>query len=432
MAEYNFNGYLRSGSGSNSNGGTMDCYSVKGGVALAAGDIANAGRLGQECGTYGEIQLGTTMGEVDGTKFDVQTMMATGVGQLQDWESANFAFRQAYGRATGFGTGAFAKSSVWVGKRYYDRHDVHIVDFFWMANTGPGAGIENIDLGVGKFSYALMRAGNAGDSTLSQHDFRLQGMNLGAAGSLSVGTIIVRGNNSDAVNASNDAAGLKKDGSSFWVSHSKVFGGVQNNVVFQVSNGAANLGGDNQRYGNLMVKNNQWRIFDSINFEAGDHVNGAAFIAYGKADQTGYVAGKGAVPLHYQLNTTTGVIESVAATAAGAASTPNAKTTDTSIVVRPVYHFNELYSIAVEAGTTRYATEGLETNHLNKVTIAPQISMGSGFYARPVLRAYYTMASWNKGGYTGSDGKLQANGGSFSGANDTSGRSYGFQMEAWW
>jgi maltoporin len=394
MAAVDFSGYLRSGSGSSSNGGKVDCFGAKGGVALAAGDIANAGRLGQECGTYGELQFGTTMGEVNGTKFDIQTMMATGVDQLQDWEDANFAFRQAYGRATGFGTGAFAKADVWVGKRYYDRHDIHIVDFFWMADTGPGAGIENVDLGVGKFSYALMRAGPSTSATLAQHDFRLQGINLGSAGSLSIGTIIVRGNNTDAANATIDAAGQKKNGISAWASHSIVFGSVQNNLVFQISNGAANLGGDNQRYGNLRVKNDQWRLIDSVNFEYGDHVNGAAFLGYGKADQI--------------------------ATLGGA----DTKTTDTSFVVRPVYHFDDIFSLAVEAGTTRYATNGAPTNHLNKLTIAPQISMGSGFYARPVLRAYYTMASWNAGGANDNNGLITA--------TDTSGRSYGFQMEAWW
>ena len=399
MAEYNFNGYMRSGSGTSSNGGMVDCYHVNGGVALAAGDISNAGRLGQECGTYAELQFGTTMGEVEGTKFGIQTMMATGISQLQDWESMNPAFRQSYVTATGFGHGAFAKSTVWIGKRYYDRHDVHIVDFFWMADTGPGAGIENIDLGVGKFSYALMRSGNTvtntGDQQIAQHDFRLQGIDLGAAGSLGVGTIVVRGNNTSAVNAAISTAGTKQDGESFWLSYNtKPILGMQHDIVYQTSTGAANLGGDNQRYGlgNLYVKNDQWRLFDSINFEYGDHINGAAFIAYGKAEQI--------------------------ATLGGA----DTKTTDSSIVVRPVYHFDELYSLAVEVGQTTFAKDGATTNHLTKFTIAPQMSMGSGFYARPVLRAYYTNASWNQGG----------GGGSFTSATDTGASTYGVQMEAWW
>jgi maltoporin len=428
MAETNFNGYLRSGLGTNSKGGTMDCYSVNAnkvngnsvGHALAAGDIANAGRLGQECGTYGELQFGTSMGEVEGTKFGVQTMMATGVGQLADWESMNPGFRQAYTTATGFGHGAFAKSTVWVGKRYYDRHDVHIVDFFWMADTGPGAGIENIDVGAGKFSYALLRNGDSNQSTVENHDFRLQGIDLGGAGSLGIGGIIARGNNSDAVNAAISAAGVKKDGSTIWVSFAaKPIAGVSNNIVFQTSTGAANMGGNSSTGTGLMVKNDQWRIFDSINFEAGDHVNGAAFIAYGKADQT--TAAMAAVAPSYTFDPTTGLGKAVAGTAA--APSTNTKTTDTSFVIRPVYHFDELYSLAVEAGQTTFAQDGATTNQLTKVTIAPQMSMGSGFYARPVLRAYVTMANWNQGGGGTANGSANTS---------TSGTSYGVQMEAWW
>jgi len=51
MAAVDFSGYLRSGSGSNSNGGKVTA-SVRGvyGGALDAAKISNAGRLGQECG----------------------------------------------------------------------------------------------------------------------------------------------------------------------------------------------------------------------------------------------------------------------------------------------------------------------------------------------------------------------------------------------
>ena len=402
MAEYNFNGYLRSGSGTSGNGGKVDCFSAKTnslGSALAAGDIANAGRLGQECGTYGELQFGTTMGEVEGTKFGIQTMLATGIDQITDWETANFAFRQSYATATGFGHGAFAKSTVWIGKRYYDRHDVHIIDTFWLYDVGPGAGIENIDVGFGKFSYALMRAGatvgtNAptGNASQAQHDFRLQGIDLGSAGSLSIGTIIASGNNTSAVNSSISAAGTKQDGMEAWLSYNlKPIAGMQHNIIYQTSTGSVNVDGSS-RVGNLLVKNDVWRLLDSVYFEYGDHINGQAFLGYGQGDK---VATLGAADV---------------------------KTTDHSVVIRPVYHFDELYSLAVEVGSSYYTTDGVGTNHLTKFTIAPQLSMGSGFYSRPVLRAYYTNASWNQGG----------GGSSFTSATDTSGSTYGVQMEAWW
>jgi maltoporin len=58
--------------------------------------------------------------------------------------------------------------------------------------------------------------------------------------------------------------------------------------------------------------------------------------------------------------------------------------------------------------------------------------MGKGFWARPVLRAYVTMASWNKAAgnpvCTGRDCGVSMT--EFAGK--TSATTYGVQMEAWW
>ena len=48
-------------------------------------------------------------------------------------------------------------ADIWAGKRYYKRHDVHINDYYYWDVSGPGAGIEDIDLGFGKASIAWMR-----------------------------------------------------------------------------------------------------------------------------------------------------------------------------------------------------------------------------------------------------------------------------------
>lgn len=44
------------------------------------------------------------------------------------------------------------RSTIWAGKRFYQRHDVHMIDFYYWDISGHGAGIENIDLGFGKLS----------------------------------------------------------------------------------------------------------------------------------------------------------------------------------------------------------------------------------------------------------------------------------------
>lgn len=410
MAGVDFNGYLRSGSGSSSKNGKETCFRLNGDSALAQGAVGGAGRLGNECDTYGEIALGSSMGESDGTKFGVHTLLAFGAQQNQDYEQSVPAWREAYTTAQGFGQGAFAKATAWVGKRYYNRKDVHIVDMFWLEVTGPGAGVENIDLGVGKFSYALMRAGDSdwvnmggtdtqglGRATIINnptkqkinHDFRLEGINLGKAGSLSMGANLIQSNNSS-------ATGGDKNGWSAWVSHSNVFGGVQNGLTFQIARDAGTLNGAGLWWADSsLTKHDAWRVIDAANFEFAEKWNGQAFLAYGKEE------------FPWQPTRTSA-----------------------SFVVRPVYHYTDTFSIAVEAGHSQASGVGV-SNHLNKLTIAPQISMGSGFYSRPVLRAYYTMASWNKNGASACTGR-DCLVGVTSFANETSGSSYGVQMEAWW
>lgn len=56
-------------------------------------------------------------------------------------------------------------STIWAGKRFYQRHDVHMIDFYYWDISGPGAGLENIDVGFGKLSLAATRSSEAGGSS---------------------------------------------------------------------------------------------------------------------------------------------------------------------------------------------------------------------------------------------------------------------------
>jgi maltoporin len=104
--------------------------------------------------------------------------------------------------------------------------------------------------------------------------------------------------------------------------------------------------------------------------------------------------------------------------------------------------------LAVEAGTVRVngydlnydKNPGKTTNYLNKLTISPQLSMGSGFYARPVLRAFVSYMSWNRdvtaygvesGAHACSGRDCQVGApGTFDSVSHAV--TYGVQMEAWW
>ncbi len=62
-------------------------------------------------------------------------------------------------------------STLWAGKRFYQRHDVHMIDFYYWDISGPGAGLENVDLGFGKLSLAATRNSESGGSyTFSSDD----------------------------------------------------------------------------------------------------------------------------------------------------------------------------------------------------------------------------------------------------------------------
>lgn len=47
--------------------------------------------------------------------------------------------------------------TAWVGKRYYSRPDIHMIDMQYINMNGTGAGLDKIPAGPGKFSYAFFK-----------------------------------------------------------------------------------------------------------------------------------------------------------------------------------------------------------------------------------------------------------------------------------
>jgi maltoporin len=92
--------------------------------------------------------------------------------------------------------------------------------------------------------------------------------------------------------------------------------------------------------------------------------------------------------------------------------------------VRPVYFFNRYFSLASEFGWDYTSQAGLDSGSLLKMTIAPQITPFNKILTRPVLRAFFTYATWSDA-FIG-----QVAPGSF--AEQSQGISFGLQMEVWW
>ena len=95
----------------------------------------------------------------------------------------------------------------------------------------------------------------------------------------------------------------------------------------------------------------------------------------------------------------------------------------TSFGIRPQYNFNDNFSLAAEVGYDTGKTDSGDTPKLMKLTLAPQLALAKGFWARPVFRAFVTYAKWND------DAGTQANG-VF--GDKRNGMTYGLQVESWW
>lgn len=86
---------------------------------------------------------------------------------------------------------------------------------------------------------------------------------------------------------------------------------------------------------------------------------------------------------------------------------------------------NDVFSLAFEGGVDwASATQNGHGGTLGKLTIAPQVALGSEFFSRPVLCAFFTYALWSDG--------LEGEIGGADYATQSAGLSWGVQMESWW
>lgn len=406
-----FGGYLRSGAGASSEGGEQACFKLAG--------AGSKYRLGNECETYGELILNVPAYQLphSDTSFKLHSRLSLFMPQDLSTSNADVEFAELWGEAQNIGSGAFAKASLWAGKRFYKREDVHITDFFYWNNSGNGAGVENIDFGVGKLSYAFRR--NAGDvvtgttteffldpsdgltksrrvnttnkSVISGHDFRLSDIEVNPGGALTLGVDLRFGDNTD---AARDAGVNSKTGQLYNIMHTqKGFLGGVNKLALQYGRGTvANLSPGAPNF-SANTSDEAWRIVEQLHWEpAGSKWNGMATFVY-----------------EDQIDTQKWI----------------------SVGARPVYHFDDKWSLAVDVGHDRVKPKDGDTRTLTKLTIAPQLSAGAGFFSRPSLRLFYTYAKWNDAAQTAAPaGDALSATGVF--GSSTNGSTIGVQVEGWW
>ncbi|WP_431687666.1 maltoporin [Hahella sp. NBU794] len=366
-----WHGYARSGIGMSDNG-DQQCINKQA-----------VGRLGNECETYAELDLQQELFNRDGRTFKVETMLSYKSNQDGDYEALNseddeIALRQMNVQAKGV-LGFAPEATLWAGKRYYQRHDIHHLDLFYWDVSGPGAGIEGIDAGAGKFSAAWTR----GYGNINILDFRYSGIQVGAS-SLEVGLDLAKPRLTDA----QKDAGAADDLSTLLTAElsTSIFDGF-NKIVFQYgTEGYAspmrNFGGG-QWNGTLDKGGKGFRLIDWGVVKAGSNIELSYAAMYGVFDD----------------------------------DTMNDDSSFYSISARPAYKWSDYMRTYLEVGHFAADDNGVDSQ-LDKVTIAQAWSAGPSFWARPEIRVFASYIN---------DGE----GTPFEGGEDSV-LNFGVQMEAWW
>ena len=404
-----FHGYMRSGVGISQDGATQTYEKNK------------VGRLGNEADTYSEVQLGQEVYNKGGKTFYVDSMFAMTSNGSNDWEDtgagrekdgADFALRQFNVQAKGMFGG---NEVTWAGKRFYQRHDIHISDFYYWNISGAGAGVEAIQAGPGQLSFAWVRNDRAasegtnvtGALNVNTFDARYAGLPLWSDATLELGVDYAIVNPTDAQEASaNDKYKNAKDGVMLTAELTQgLLGGFNKTVLQYGTEGYAKnfaFYGDGSWYAAETADNSAdgFRIINHGVISMGDSWDLSHQLVYGVANDwnKGY----------------------------------SDKYETMSVVVRPVYKWTDTMKTIFEAGyhddSISYVNGHADDGYNGaKYTVAQAFAAGKGFWARPEIRLYATYLDVGGKAWQGTAEQTPFNGG-----KDSDTWNFGVQAEAWW
>ncbi|MGH8353926.1 MAG: maltoporin [Pseudomonas sp.] len=380
-----FTGYVRSGIGGSSEGGTQACFQLPGAQSKY--------RLGNECEQYIELDLRQDLLKLD----DGSLLSVEGMAQLYN----------EYGHAPTFtGDHGFARmnqmyaewskmpalngGSLWAGRRFYKRNDIHISDFYYWNQSATGFGIDEMAIGDLKYSYVFSRKDSYfQEPYINRHDFNVGGFQTNPGGELELGlSYIDRPDSRDAHSGWALSAQHKQ----------QAFLGGVNTLALQYGRGpGTGLGytGDPT----LDNSNKSWRVVEFFDWQVTPRLGGQVELVYQKDKRDA-----------------------------------GADQDWLSLGGRTSYAFTEQFKLVGELGHDRVeAPDGTRT--LSKFTVAPTWSpAGPGFWERPEIRLYYTYAQWNQAAQRAASqlaaGSALSDSGAFGSARH--GSNFGVQVEYWW
>jgi maltoporin len=386
-----FHGYARVGAGTSSTHGPQSCFGLGGNTMKY--------RLGNECDAYLEGGYTQDFAKVDGVTF-TGTIWVDAYKPNSDFGDAKLEVAKLYVEAKNIP--ALNGGTAWIGKRYYMRPDIHMLDLQYLNLNGTGAGIDRITLGPGHFSYAIFKDNDFNDTDVNtgvitntraaiRQSFVYQDLPVNPDGTIDIAASIITAqgeedrHNGWQLSAFHRQAKMWGGGNTFGVQYGVGPGtgiGVGNDRIG--ASGSTLLGSDVKR----------WRVFNDLAIQPSP-VFGMEFVALIQRDK----------------------------------SDLGGSSTWTTLGARPVYALSNYFKLALEVGTDRVtAPNGGPAQRLTKITFAPSISAGPGLFDRPELRFFITYGKWNDAA-TASVNASNNSGPVYN--NHTSGASAGFQVETW-
>jgi len=415
VSSFEFHGYFRSGYGLNSVGGQQVAFEAPGADAKY--------RLGNEAETYAELIFVNNWVNPahDSSKAWFKSEFMVEANTTNSANSANFTggigndqfrFREAFVQA-GNVLSSQPNAKFWAGERYYRRQHVDIDDFYPLDLSGYGAGVEDLDLKIGKLAVAFLNAarpdiitenGNFAKSNIDVRLYDLKGPGGLWAGWFDYATS-KGGTAQNGTTLPNGTRVPTTDGYAFGLRHQRLewHGGYHSFSIQYGTGAASNFSnpGNGTTIPNptpFINSSRQLLATEQVVFQPNDRFALMSIFVYQRI--------KDGIPQH---NWSQWV----------------------SFGARPEVFFTKYISLAFEAGFDHTGgfvptQNGYAQLHgwVRKFTIAPQIGAGRKYFSRPILRAFLTYANWSDAfrGFVGGVPYL----------NRTNGLTYGVQAETWW
>ncbi|TWU31101.1 Maltoporin precursor [Novipirellula artificiosorum] len=385
---FTFHGYARSGFGSSGRGSDQEVFQ--------APDAPTKYRLGNENDTYAELALERSRELESGVMVRGELMLAMQTLQNSTFDpSDNFLLRQAYLEM--WRLPMVPEWKFWAGNRYYDRHDIHIIDYFFLDMSGYGGGIQDIPFHGAKLAVAYLGGALEFPVTdqgrIADHNVDVRIYDI----PVPTGNMLLWGA------GSYESGGTATDNSN------------TENVKRGYAVGAIHV--TEELLGGFAKSSVQWGRDSSANFSSSVNM---PFTDFNLDSQLLFT---NTVTVHLCDWFTMQAIGIYRRTTAPDQTDP--KTEWVSGGLRPIVHLTQHAAVAVEYGVDFVESGPLQVEGtVQKLTFSPMLRADTNFFSRPELRAFVSFAWW------GDEFRGLVGGPTY--IDETNGASFGVQGEHWW